>query len=294
MLLSVSVAGRAGCAAAFGRGAAEGIGQLHQGRAAAPHRHTGARGAEHIQVVCPVPEAEAPGTGDAQIAVDHPQGAALAAAGGQKLQVPAAVPAALLHRPGKPGQLLCRLPDDLLRADQADLVHRRPAQVQSGEVVLVADAVVPADQFGLGAAQQLALKVLRVELGCTFVHENAALRFHCKTGSVPPGQAQGGFGSPAQEMGPAQRAAPDADITAAPGDQPVGGKAADVRLDAGRISAGAQYNIDASGLALLQSLRGLGRHAPHLVPEGAVDVQIDDAGHRHPFFLVVWFSVALW
>src|SRR5699024_11114836 len=240
----------------------------------------------------PVPEAEAPGTGDAQIAVDHPQGAALAAAGGQKLQVPAAVPAALLHRPGKPGQLLCRLPDDLLRADQADLVHRRPAQVQSGEVVLVADAVVPADQSGLGAAQQLALKVLRVELGCTFVHENAALCFHRKTGSVLPGQAQGGFGSPAQEMGPAQRAAPDADITAAPGDQPVGGKAADVRLDAGLIPAGAQYNIDASGLALLQSLRGLGRHATHLVPEGAVDVQIDDAGQRHPFFLVVWFSVA--
>ena len=47
------------CDAAFGRGAAEGIGQLHQGRAAAPHRHPGARGAEHIQVVCPVPEAEA-------------------------------------------------------------------------------------------------------------------------------------------------------------------------------------------------------------------------------------------
>ena len=114
------------------------------------------------------------------------------------------------------------------------------------------------------------------------------------TGSVLPGQAQGGLGGPAQEMDPAQRAAPDADITAAPGDQPVGGKAADVRLDAGRISAGAQYNIDASGLALLQSLRGLGRHAPHLVPECAVDVQIDDAGHRHPFFLVVWFWVALW
>ena len=103
-------------------------------------------------------------------------------------------------------------------------MHRRPAEVQSGEVVLVADLVVPADQFGLGAAQQFALKVLRVELGCTFVHKNAALRFHCKTGSALPGQAQGGLGSPAQEVGPAQRAAPDADIAAAPAISPSVGR----------------------------------------------------------------------
>src|SRR5699024_12376723 len=81
----------------------------------------------------------------------------------------------LLHRPGQPGQLPGRLQDGLPGADEADLVHRGPAQVQAGEVVLVADAVVPRSEehtselqsrFELVCRLLLAEKIIMIIVKC--------------------------------------------------------------------------------------------------------------------------------